>query len=623
MNQPGHIDKAMKKQSSEEIKKNITRVKTSIDDVRYLALQGVAFRGRDETADSKNPGNFIQLLKYTRFYSEEVNSVVLENAPKNAKYTSHEVQKQILHVLAKKIRKQIFEDIGDSKFSIIVDEASDESRHEQMAIILRFVDVKGLIQERFLNLVHVKDTTSKTLHSAICSTLASHKFSLQNLRGQGYDGASNMRGEWKGLHALFLKDFPQAYYVHCMAHRLQLSLVAASREVDRVNEFFTKLPRVVTAITGSTRRLDELEEFQEDDYAQKLASGEIESGKGANQIRNVQRACDTRWSSHLSSVASLIHLYGPSCRVLENISNDCAHYKTRGDASTALRTMESFEFIFILHMMKDILSTTDLLCKALQRKSQDIVNAMRAVETTTKLLNQMRNEDWDSLLAKVTMFCQKHDINVPDLSAPHYESRRRQDGITNEHFYHFDVFNAAIDVQIEEIRARFDDKVLELLKLSSSLDPRDGYKAFNIGAICDLAEKYYPLDFSEKDLDDLKFELKHFHADAPTHPKLQNLSSLAELCHGLAVTGKSKEFNLVDRLIRLILTLPVSTATGERAFSAMKIVKNRLRNKMNDDFLADNLVIFIEREIAETFSLDAILSDFSDLKERRALLKYN
>ncbi|CAI0382693.1 unnamed protein product [Linum tenue] len=101
MHQPGHIDKVMKKQTSEEVKKNITPVKTSIDDVRYLALQGVSFRGRDETADSKNPGNFIQLLEYTRFYNEEVNSVVLENAPKNAKYTSHEIQKQILHVLAR------------------------------------------------------------------------------------------------------------------------------------------------------------------------------------------------------------------------------------------------------------------------------------------------------------------------------------------------------------------------------------------------------------------------------------------------------------------------------------------------------------------------------------------
>ncbi|KAK3211683.1 hypothetical protein Dsin_016389 [Dipteronia sinensis] len=39
-----------------------------------------------------------------------------------------------------------------------------------------------------------------------------------------------MRGEWNGLQALFLKDCPYAYYVHCFAHRLQLALVAASKE---------------------------------------------------------------------------------------------------------------------------------------------------------------------------------------------------------------------------------------------------------------------------------------------------------------------------------------------------------------------------------------------------------
>ena len=71
-------------------------------------------------------------------------------------------------------------------------------------------------------------------------------------------------------------------------------------------------------------------------------------------------------------------------------------------------------------------------------------------------------------------------------------------------------------------------------------------------------------------------------------------------------------------MIRLVLTLPVSTATSERAFSAMKIVKTRLRNKMEDEFLADNLVVNIEREIAETFSSDSILKDFVSLKERRS-----
>ena len=48
-------------------------------------------------------------------------------------------------------------------------------------------------------------------------------------------------------------------------------------------------------------------------------------------------------------------------------------------------------------------------------------------------------------------------------------------------------------------------------------------------------------------------------------------------------------YPLVDRLIRFILTLPVSTAITERAFSAMKIVKISLRNRIENDFLANYL----------------------------------
>ena len=54
---------------------------------------------------------------------------------------------------------------------------------------------------------------------------------IQNIRGQGYDGASNMRGEWNGLQALILNDCPYAYYIHCFAYRLQLALVAASKKL--------------------------------------------------------------------------------------------------------------------------------------------------------------------------------------------------------------------------------------------------------------------------------------------------------------------------------------------------------------------------------------------------------
>ena len=64
-----------------------------------------------------------------------------------------------------------------------------------------------------------------------------------------------------------------------------------------------------------------------------------------------------------------------------------------------------------------------------------------------------------------------------------------------------------------------------------------------------------------------------------------------------------------------MLTLPVSTTTIERAFSAMNIIKNRLRNKMEDDFLMDSMILYIEKEIATKFGTESIIDDFRDFKE--------
>ena len=73
------------------------------------------------------------------------------------------IQKDILHILATKVREKIREEVGNAKFCILVDEAKDASNKEQMAIVLRFVDVQGFLHERFFEIVHVKDTTSLTL----------------------------------------------------------------------------------------------------------------------------------------------------------------------------------------------------------------------------------------------------------------------------------------------------------------------------------------------------------------------------------------------------------------------------------------------------------------------------
>ena len=160
------------------------------------------------------------MLKFISTFNDKIASVVLENAPGNAKYTSPTIQKKILHILASNVQNAIREEIGYAKFCILVDEVQDESKREQMAIIFRFVDKEGFIKECFFHIVHVRDTTALTLKNEICAVFSHYSLHIENIRGQGYDGASNMCGEWNGLQDFFLKDCPYAYYVHCMAHRL-------------------------------------------------------------------------------------------------------------------------------------------------------------------------------------------------------------------------------------------------------------------------------------------------------------------------------------------------------------------------------------------------------------------
>jgi len=85
-NTSGHIGHVVQKQTKEDIKKNRLRLGTSIDAVRLSAFQACPFRGHDESATSKNQSNFREMVKLLASYNEEVNAVVIDNAPLNAKH---------------------------------------------------------------------------------------------------------------------------------------------------------------------------------------------------------------------------------------------------------------------------------------------------------------------------------------------------------------------------------------------------------------------------------------------------------------------------------------------------------------------------------------------------------
>ncbi|KAL8460600.1 hypothetical protein ACS0TY_032212 [Phlomoides rotata] len=188
------------------------------------------------------------------------------------------------------------------------------------------------------------------------------------------------------------------------------------------------------------------------------------------------------------------------------------------------------------------------------------------------------------------------------------------------HHYQFDVFNEAIDTQVNEINRRFKDETVELLKLSVALDPKDNFRLFREDHIYDLADKFYPDDFTDQDMHYLRFQLQHYKSDIRVHESFQNLSTISELSQKLAETNKAQSYNLITRLIHLVLTLLVTITTTERAFSAMKHVKSVIRNKMEIDYLLDSMVVYIERKLFEDIDPDSIIDEFYRMKNRRAQL---
>ena len=120
--------------------------------------------------------------------------------------------------------------------------------------------------------------------------------------------------------------------------------------------------------------------------------------------------------------------------------------------------IHSFEFIFNLHLMRTILGITNELSKALQRKDQDIVNAMILVDVSKQRLQTMRESGWDVFLVQVSSFCAKQNISVPNMDnvfLAQGRSRRKAQERTNLHHYRVGLFYTVIDMQLQEQNSHF------------------------------------------------------------------------------------------------------------------------------------------------------------------------
>ncbi|XP_044958692.1 zinc finger MYM-type protein 1-like isoform X2 [Hordeum vulgare subsp. vulgare] len=560
----------------------LSHLTTSVHCLRFILQQGLPVHGHLE--NEGNAGNFLELVDWLAENIEGVKRVDLKDAPRSSELLDQKAQEQVINACAKETTRLIIEDLGDGYFSVLVYESRDVEQQEQLAICLRYVGTKGMAVERLLGIVGVEDTTPLTIKTTIQNLLTSHSLSFSRVRGLGYDAACAMKGYDNRLKKLIVDEAPSAYYVHCFAHQLQIRMLGVA-QAEYIIETF------------------ELEET------------EAEYGLDRESLGT---PCDTPRGSRYENVMHVISLYPAIWEILCMIGDEHSGIKSLR-AQQVSYAFETFEFVFIAHLLQTIFEYTDDLCSALQKRDQDIVNAIDLVSVTKKRLQLLQEDgEWERFLQKVTSFCVKHDIELVDMHGlydPVGRSPKFYEKATNLHYYHVDMFLDVIGSQLRELDGMFDEVNTELLICMAAFNPVNSFAAYDEEKLVKLAN-FYPEDFSQCELLHLPFQLSNFVDDLRLDERFREVKTLAELSIKLVETRKDRVYNIVYRLLRLALILPVGTASDERDLSSVNYVNNKAENKLSEQCANDCLVTCLERETFGQVKDDAIISRFRAVNNR-------
>jgi hypothetical protein len=219
-------------QLNEKVKENREIMKRFIDIICHLGKRQLALRGHDESVDSIDRGNYVELVHLLRKYDHELN-VYLGNS---TVFTglSNRIENDLIDSISYAIITEMKREVSYAALvAVMVDETTDIRSQSQLLIVLRYATSDGEIQERFLGFSDVSaDRTASALAECVIDCAVQYGFGSK-IVAQTYDGAEVMSGELNGLQTKVRDMFSNAMFIHCTAHKLNLVF---SQSVSSINE---------------------------------------------------------------------------------------------------------------------------------------------------------------------------------------------------------------------------------------------------------------------------------------------------------------------------------------------------------------------------------------------------
>ena len=186
----------------------------------------------------------------------------------------------------------------------MVDETTYTSTTEQVVVVFKWVDSSLQVHEDFVGLYETDSISSDSLCALIKDALLRFNLTLENCRGQCYDGASNMKGHVSGVSTQIVREEPRAIYTYCYGHSLNLACQDTIRSV-----------KVVKDALDTTFELSKLLEYS----SKRKATFKAIKEQQAPSDPGFRTPCPTRWTVRANSLASVVANYSVLQASLESL----------------------------------------------------------------------------------------------------------------------------------------------------------------------------------------------------------------------------------------------------------------------------------------------------------------
>ena len=465
------------------------------------------------------------------------------------------------------VANQLFDEVR-SKLScarfltVLADGSTDATVVEQETVSVRYIH-KGEPVTELAEIVPLESAKATGVYKAVKQGIAAVKREDgPSLIGANFDGASVMIGEKSGVKALLKKDFPVITVIHCVAHKLELSVLDAAKSMPYLQIFEETIKSIFNFYHFSTKRRRELAEIAD------LLSTMLTNYSSVKAVRWVASKSRALLAVKKNFASTVMHT--------EDASQGSKDAKTKGKAASIHKEITTVRFVKMLHFMLDLMDIITETSKIFQREKLTIPEVPDIIqETTMKLMNLKQHigkhskEFYDNLTASKQFGDQKIQLKGA-APAAYKEDNDIKKLLENAISYlqsRFENFKEAPLVYFKIFNFKFWHREQEQLALFGGDD---------VQCIVD----HYKEQLSGDEFNKIPQEwvaLKSYVVHFCGRPLLQ--------VYGELLRDRPARFKNILVLVDLMLTLSPSTAECERQFSSMNRIKTALRNRLSNDSL--------------------------------------